>query len=187
MQEDITSLLAASADGDPDAIARVAAIVHDELRDLASRILAHERPGQTLRTTALVNEAYAKLAVAGASYEGRGHFLNTAARAMRQILVDYARTRSALKRGGGKRPLPLDDVVDRLETDRVDLIALDEALTRLEAIDARKARVVELRYFAGLTIDDTADALGVSHTTVENDWRFARSWLHREIAQEPDA
>jgi len=181
-EADITALFGAASRGDTEALARAAELLHEELRAIASRALAGGRRGQTLRTTALVNEAYVKLVGApGEPFEGRSHFLAVAAKSMRSILVDYARARSARKRGGGWKRAPLDDVLDAVEIDQLDLVALDEALNRLERRSERQARTVELRFFAGLTIDETAQALGVSHGTVENDWRFARAWLHREL------
>lgn len=180
---EVTALLAAAGRGDRGALERAAALVHEELRDIARRLLAGERRGQTIRTTALVNEAYVRLVGERAGgYEGRRHFLGVAARAMRSILVDYARARGAQKRGGDWRRTPLDDVIDEIEVDRVDLLALEEAMARLEARSARQARVVELRFFAGLSIAEAAGVLGVSHGTVETDWRLARAWLYRELS-----
>lgn len=182
--EDLTTLLAAVEEGDGHAAARLADAVYVELRQLAHAILQGERPQQTLRTTALVNEAWLRLVGerANIAFDDRRHFYRTAARAMRTILIDYARARRAAKRGGSYNRLPLDDVIDAIEIDRVDLVALDDAMQRLEALSARRCRVVELRFFAGLSIEQTARVLGVSHGTVENDWSFARAWLHRNIA-----
>ena len=183
--DDLTRLLARAADGDGEALERAAVLVHHELRSIASRVLAGQRPGQTLCTTALVNEAFAKmLGGSGQRYEGRSHFLAVASRAMRSILVDYARARGAQKRGGGRSRVAIDEVIREFESDRLDLIALDDALDRLESRTPRQVRVVEMRFFAGLSIAQTASALGVSHGTVENDWRFARAWLHRELLGE---
>lgn len=184
---EFTRLLASASEGDDEALQRAAAVVHEELRSLARQVLSGERAGQTLRTTALVNEAYLRLVGADRHFEGRSHFFGTAAKAMRSILVDYARARRAQKRGGGWQRVALDEAIERLEVDRVDLLALEEALRRLEADAPRQASVVELRFFAGLSIERAAETLGVSHGTVENDWRFARAWLHRELTGEASA
>jgi RNA polymerase sigma-70 factor, ECF subfamily len=181
--EDVTTLLSEAGQGDPRAMTRLAEVVYDELRGLAHAILDRQMSHQTLRTTALVNEAWLRMVGdRNVAYENRTHFFRTAARAMRTILIDYARTRSAQKRGGAWKRSPLDDVVDTVEVDQVDLIALDDALTKLEALSPRRSEVVELRFFGGLSIAETARVLDVSHGTVENDWNFARAWLHREIA-----
>lgn len=186
-QNELAALLGAAQAGDRAALDRAAAIVDAELRSIASRMLRGERSGQTLRTTALVNEAYVRLMGDRAEgFEGRSHFLGTAARAMRSIVVDYARARAAQKRGGGWKRVPLDEVLDRIELDRLDLLSLEEALARLEARSDRQARVVELRFFAGLSIAEAATVLGVSHGTVETDWRLARAWLHRELGDAAD-
>jgi RNA polymerase sigma-70 factor (ECF subfamily) len=181
-REDLTRLLEAAGRGDETARNSIAEVVYRELRQLAQAILRHERPHQTLRTTALVNEAWIRL-IGGhdTAWENRAHFYRTAARAMRSILVDHARARKARKRGGDWHRTPLDDVIDAIEVDRVDLIALDEAVARLEALSPRRSQVVELRFFAGLSIGEVARVLDVSDTTVENDWDFARTWLHRML------
>ena len=160
----------------------LAPIVYDELRRLAAAYMRRERPGQTLQATALVHEAYLRLAGAGTPWHDERHFVGIAARSMRQILVERARARGAQKRWGGLEP-GLDD---RRARGRVRagamLPALDEALTRLEQIDAEQARIVELRYFAGLSIEDTADALGMSPATLKRRWALARAWLFREMS-----
>lgn len=180
--QDITQLLAAAADGDEQAINRLSEAVYDELHRLAHAILKRNQPNQTLQTTALVNEAWMRLTGAEeTAYEDSRHFYRTAAKAMRSILIDYARTRRAKKRGGSWQRAPLDNLVEAIEFDQIDLIALDDALTRLEAISPRRSQVVELRFFAGLSIEQTAHTLGISHGTVENEWLFARVWLHRAI------
>lgn len=180
--DDVTGLLAAAGRGDDRAAQRLGEVVYAELRRLAHAILRPNHRDQTIHTTALVNEAWMRLTGGReAAYESSAHFYRTAARAMRTILIDYARARAAHKRGGTWRRSPLDDLVDAVTVDRVDLIALDEAMTRLEAISPRRCRVVELRFFGGLSIEQTARVLGVSHGTVENDWHFARVWLHRAI------
>lgn len=180
-QSEVTVLLAAAGGGDSAALEKASRLVHAELRELASRVLSGEKRGQTLRTTALVNEAFARLIGADRVFEGRSHFFALAATSMRSILVDYARARLALKRGGDWQRVPLDDVMDSIEVDRVDLLALEDALTKLGELSPRQTQVVELRFFGGLSIEQTSDVLGVSHGTVENDWRFARAWLHREM------
>jgi len=160
-------------------------LVYQELRRLASSYLRSERAGHTLQTTALVHEAYARLAKhTDAQWNDRGHFFRVAAKTMRRILVNHAVKRRALKRGGGESHLSLDEVTAVLPQSGIDLVALDEVLKRLAANDERKARVVELRFFAGCTSEETAEALGVSKKTVDREWRFARSWLQLALANE---
>jgi len=164
-------------------------LVYDELRALARARIAHERPGQTLQATALVHEAW--LRVAGedeAGWNGKGHFFGAAARAMRRILVEQARRKGRIKHGGGHERVELEDAEPPLaggeaveEPDGLDVLAVEEALARLEQQDPRKGRLVELRYFAGLTVEETAAVLGVSVGTVERDWRFVRAWLQTEL------
>jgi len=157
-------------------------IVYEELRGLARGLLRRERPGHTLQTTALIHEAYLRLVDRSlAGVDSRTHFVAIAARCMRQILVDHARVRGAQKRGGDRERNPLDDAVAAFEQDGTDLVALHEALERLGAADERKARVVELRFFGGLTIEEAASVLGVSPKTIEADWHLARAWLRREL------
>lgn len=159
------------------------ALVYDQLRDLAARMLARQAPGHTLQATALVHEAWLKMArTSDASWEGRSHFMGVASKAMRQVLVNHARDRKADKRGGGdSHRVTLDDCLGVVEADSGDVVALDEALQRLAAIDPRRARVVEMRVFAGASIEETAEALDVGTTTVKTDWRIARAWLRREL------
>jgi RNA polymerase sigma-70 factor (ECF subfamily) len=180
--KDATEILKNLSDGRPDAAEQLFPLVYDELRALAARCLRRERADHTLQPTALVHEAYLKLvdqaAVAG---KGREHFVGIAARAMRQVLVDHARRHSAAKRGGGRRRIMLDSSVASEKQDPVDLLALDEALERLSALDERQGRIVELRFFGGLTTKEAAELLGVSLSTVEADWRMARAWLHRAL------
>jgi RNA polymerase sigma factor (TIGR02999 family) len=172
--------------GDARATDELLPLVYDELRRLADQLLSGEQPGQTLQPTALVHEAYLRLiGPSGASWENRAHFFGAAARAIRRILIERARARRALRHGDGRRPLDLDEVADPAAPQaRLDLLELDEALERLARIDAQKARIIELRFFGGLTTEETAEALGLSASTVTRDWRFARIWLHRELEPE---
>ncbi|MFO0840650.1 MAG: ECF-type sigma factor [Phycisphaerae bacterium] len=185
--ENLTVLLRAAAAGDSHACATLLPRVYQELRQLAAQRLASEARGQTLQATALVHEAYIRLVESGTEWSGLGHFFGAAARAMRQILVDRARARHAIKRGGD-RVRSGEDVLQRvpsLDDSRHDeLLALDEALSRLEARDPRKAQIVLLRYFAGLSIADTAAALDLSATTVKDEWTFARAWLQSELSDD---
>lgn len=158
-------------------------LVYEELRGLADRLLSAQGPCQTLQPTALVHEAYLRLAgTADAGWENRAHFFGAAARAIRRILIDRARARGTERRGGGRHPLPLEAAADVMVGEPpVDVLALDEAIERLTSLDARKARVVELRFFGGLTTEETAETLGISPSMVVREWRFARAWLHREL------
>ncbi|WP_165067991.1 sigma-70 family RNA polymerase sigma factor [Paludisphaera rhizosphaerae] len=175
---DVTEILAGVERGDPQAAGDLLPLVYDELRRLAAQRFAHEKPGQTLQATALVHEAYLRLiGAADPGWEGRGHFFAAAAEAMRRIMVEQARKHDSLKRGGEFHRVDLDAVEPAVEGPSLDLLALDEALTALEAKDARKAKLVKLRYFAGMTLDEAAEALGVSPSTADNDWAYARSWL----------
>ena len=160
-------------------------LVYAELRRIAAREMRRERPGRTLQTTALVHEAYLRLLKdASLSFESRAHFLGIAARAMREILIEHARGRGARKRGGGAVRLTLDDVTAPVAAPSIDVLALDEALQRLARLDERHARVVELRYFGGLSVEETAAALDLSPATVKRAWTLARAWLYRELAGE---
>jgi RNA polymerase sigma factor (TIGR02999 family) len=156
--------------------------VYDELRRIAASYLRRERPGRTLQATALVHEAYLRLAGSDPVWKDRGHFLGVAARSMRQILVDGARARGAHKRWAGLARVTLVETMVAASNEEAMLPALDEALTRLEQIDPEQARIVELRYFAGLSIEETAEALGMSPATVKRRWALARAWLFRELA-----
>ncbi len=183
-RQHVTVLLARIHDGDSRAAGELLPVVYDELRRLAKSRLAKERGPQTLDPTALVHEAYLRLVGDGdASWGGRGHFFGAAAIAMRRILVERARARNRIKRGGGAARVELTEQALVSEPPADELIALDEALDRLSAMDARKGRVVMLRYFAGLGVEETAKALDVSEATVKNDWAFARAWLHRELSR----
>jgi len=182
---DATRLLSAAGAGDPAAAEQLLPLVYDELRRLAARRLAHERPGQTLDATALVHEAYLRL-VGDQQFEGRGHFFAAAAEAMRRILIESARRKRSQKRGGGLVRREYDPSQLAAPEDPDDLLALDEALTRLAALKPARAEVVKLRFFAGLTMPEVAQALGISLPTAERYWAFARTWLYAELnADEP--
>jgi RNA polymerase sigma-70 factor (ECF subfamily) len=158
-------------------------LVYAELRRIAAREMRREKPGRTLQTTALVHEAYLRLLKdASLSFENRAHFLGIAARAMREILIEHARARVARKRGGGAERLTLDDLLAPVPSPSIDVLALDEALQRLARLDERHARVVELRYFGGLTVEETAAALSLSPATVKRAWTLSRAWLYRELS-----
>jgi len=177
----VTGILTAIEAGDSKAAAELLPLVYDALRSLARARLARERPGVTLQPTALVHEAYLRLVgTCDPGWQGKGHFFGAAAQAMRRILVDRARRRALAARAREELAQEIDSA-DAIESPVEDLLALDEALTRLEARDPQKARVIELRYFAGLSTAETAEAMGVSTRTVEREWRFARAWLHREL------
>lgn len=181
-QGDITGLLAAWDGGDAHALDRLVELVYPSLRQIAHRHLERRLPGESLESAALTNEAYLKLVRAGGiRCEGRAHFLALCSQIMRRILVDHARRRGEAKRGGSAVHVALDDALLTARTRGVEILDLDEALDALAGIDARKSRVVELRYFGGLTIEETAGILGVSVDTVKRDWRLARAWLLAEL------
>lgn len=179
----LTHLLQAWQHGDAAAADELVPLVYAELRRIAAQRLRGERQGHTLQPTMLVHEAWMRLAEQRAGWQSRGHFFAIAAQAMRRIVVDRARRRTAAKRGGSVHPVPIDDVAHLLPSPMPDerLLRLDAALDRLAALDARQARVVELRYFAGLSVTDTADALDVSPTTVKREWAAARAWLFAAV------
>lgn len=180
---DVTRLLEAYSAGDREALDELLVLVYDELRRVARNRMRGERPGHTLQTTALVHEAYMDLArLDRIEYRNRAHFFAIAARAMRNVLADHAVRRKAQKRGGNRVPVPLDEVRLAEDGPSVDLMALGEALDRLEELEPRHARVVECRLLAGLSIDETAEALDVSAATVSRDWAVARAWLNRELS-----
>ncbi|MGA2599313.1 MAG: sigma-70 family RNA polymerase sigma factor [Bryobacteraceae bacterium] len=178
----ISQLLESVRKGDADAAFTLMPLLYNELHRLAMHYMRSERPGHTLQATALVNEAYLKLIdQREANWESRSHFIAVAAQVMRNVLIDHARGRQRVKRGGLQQKVPLEDVVLISEEQTDDLIALDTAMKRLEEIDARQSRIVELRYFGGLTVEQTAEVLGISPKTVKRDWAVARAWLHREL------
>jgi RNA polymerase sigma factor (TIGR02999 family) len=186
--DNVTHILSATEQGDPQAAEQLLPLVYEELRELAAQRLSHERPGQTLQATALVHEAYLRL-VGGepqAGWDSRGHFFAAAAEAMRRILVESARRKGRQKRGGGLARVELGDAAIACQMPPHELLALNEALARLAVEDPVKARLVELRFFAGLTLDEAAKALGVSVVTAKRYWRYARAWLHREVAGDDD-
>ena len=179
---DITALLRAWSQGDPGALGSLIPIVEHELRSIAKHCLEARRHDPMLDTSALINEAYLRLIDANqANWQDRAHFFAVCAKIMRRILVDHARARRSAKRGGGLRPMPLDEGLAVSQEKSADLVAIDEALDALSEIDARKGRVVELRFFGGLSVEETAEALSVSTETVQRDWRLARMWLWREL------
>jgi RNA polymerase sigma-70 factor (ECF subfamily) len=184
---DVTQILQEVSGGDKDAPARLMPLVYDELRRLADYYLRQERPDHTLQPTALVHEAYLKLVdQTRVDWQNRAHFFGVAAQLMRRILVDHARRHRASKRGGLQQKMALDEAVDYSQPRDVDLLALDEALNALAKLDERQSRIVELRFFGGLTIEETAEALGVSPATVKVDWSMAKAWLRREIGRGSD-
>ncbi|SPE27098.1 RNA polymerase, sigma-24 subunit, ECF subfamily [Candidatus Sulfopaludibacter sp. SbA6] len=187
-QPDITAMLAAWNDGDRDALDRLTDIVYPELRRIARQHLERRRAGESLESAALANEAYLKLVRAGGiRCENRAHFLALCAQIMRRILVDHARRRGFVKRGGNALRVPLDEVLLVAQARGIEVLALDEALDALARIDRRKSRVVELRYFGGLNIEEAAEVLGVSMDTAKRDWRMARAWLIGELTGKQDS
>lgn len=184
MPENITQLLNQWSDGDERALDRLTPLVYQELRQQAARYLRRERPGHTMQTTALINEAYLRLIDAKeVRWQGRAHFFAIAANLMRRILVDHARQRNAAKRGGSPVHVTLDRIVATANQSKADVLAIDEALTKLAAVDRQQAQIVELRFFSGLSVEETAAALGISPRTVKRDWSVARAWLRREIGE----
>lgn len=181
---DVTQLLVAWRSGDKAALDALVPLVHRQLRELAAGYLAGERPGHMLQPTALVNEAYVRLVVwKDVRWENRAHFFGMAAQIMRHILVDAARARRRAKRGGDRLHVSLSSAGEVAAPESADLVALDDALNELHARDERKSRIVELRYFAGLSLEETAHVLEVSVGTVRRDWSFARAWLQRELSR----
>jgi RNA polymerase sigma factor (TIGR02999 family) len=182
--DQITQLLQSWSQGDQNAAEKLMPIVYGELHRLAQRYMSDERPGHILQTTALVNEAYVRLVdSAHANWESRTHFFGVCAQVMRRILVDWARSRQALKRGGEERVLDLREALAVAKQPGTDLVAIDDALIALAAFDLRKGQVVELRFFGGLSVKETAEVLKVSPETVQRDWKLAKSWLQRELSR----
>lgn len=180
-------LLAAASHGDAEASERVFPLIYDELRRLADRYMRGERPDHTLQATALVHEAYLKLVGQGdASWTSRAHFLAAAAQAMRRILVNHAKSKKRVKRGGGRAQLVLEEALAAFEDRAIDLVDLDDSLRKLAAIAPDQARIVELRFFAGLTVEETARMLGTSERTIYSDWAMARAWLRGELGVAPE-
>jgi RNA polymerase sigma factor (TIGR02999 family) len=186
---EVTGILSAIEQGDPHAAEQLLPLVYDELRKLAASKLAQEKPGQTLQPTALVHEAYLRLVNVEAAqhWNSRGHFFGAAAEAMRRILVEHARHKQSQKAGGNRKRLDLGNVEPETPSSDDELLALDEALEKLERQDARKAQLVKLRFFAGLTIEQAARMLAISTSTADNDWAYARCWLRLEIDGQQDA
>lgn len=181
---EVTQLLADWGKGDRSALEKLLPLVHAELRRIARRQMSHERPGHTLQATALVNEAYLKLAgQQGFEWQNRAHFFAVAAQVMRHILIDHARAHARDKRGGGAIQVSLDEAAVMAEDQAEHFIALDEALRSLELVDPQKSKIVELRYFGGLSIEETADVLNISPRTVRREWQRAKAWLYRMIAE----
>lgn len=181
---DVTRLLARWQDGDEAALQELVPIVHEELRRLARRQMAGERPGHTLQPTALVNEAYLRLVdIKQMQWQNRAHFFAMGARLMRRILVDFARSRGYQKRGGGAKQVSFTEALEVAEGQPTDVVALNDALEALADVDERKSRVVELRFFGGLSVEETAEVLNVSRETVKRDWKFAKMWLLRHLRQ----
>jgi RNA polymerase sigma-70 factor (ECF subfamily) len=178
----VTLLLRRCSAGEEEALAQVVPLVYGELHRLASLHMRREKAGHTLQPTALVHEAYARLAASDLTLQDRRHFFAVASRAMRRILVDHARTRGSLKRGANATRLPLDEAI-AAPAPREDVLELDEALTRLAGIDERKARVVELHYFGGLSYDEISEIEGISAATVDRDLRFAKAWLQTALGE----
>jgi len=180
--QDVTKLLARLETGDREAEEQLFSAVYQELRRIASRHMRKESPGHTLQTTALVNEAYLKLVKQReVDWKSRSHFFGVSAQIMRRILVDHARTRNAQKRGGGVAPLPLNEGLVFSDERCEQFVALDDALNKLETEDKRVSRVVEMRFFSGLSVDETAEALKISPRSVKRDWSFGRAWLRAEL------
>jgi RNA polymerase sigma-70 factor (ECF subfamily) len=180
--EEVTLLLLAWSDGDQAALDKLVPLVYEELHRLAHRYIRRERPGNTLQTTALAHEAYLRLIDAkSVRWQNRAHFFAVAAQTMRRILVDLARTRHSLKCGGGAQQVSFDGLLLASPERGVDLLALDEALARLAALNPRQSQVVELRYFGGLTLEEVSEVIKISPRTVRSDWRLAKVWLYREL------
>ena len=180
-REDVTVLLTALTKGNQEAASRLIPLVYNELRRLASRYMRRERSDHTLQATALVHEAYLKLVEQQVDWQGRAHFFGVAAQMMRRILIDHARGHLRDKRGGGERPVPLDEALVFSPEQSSELVRLDQSLERLAKLDPRQSKIVELRFFGGLTVEQTAEILGISAKTVKRDWSVAKAWLHGDL------
>ena len=181
--QNVTQLLIGWSNGDKEALDALLPVVYEELRKQAARYLRRERVGHTLQTTALIHEAYLKLVdQKNVHWQNRAHFFGIAAQLMRRILVDHARTKKRAKRGGSDIRVSFNDANLMTPSQNLDIVALDEALTRLNEIDEQQSRIVELRFFSGLTVAETAEVLAISPATVKRDWSMAKAWLHREIS-----
>jgi RNA polymerase sigma-70 factor, ECF subfamily len=184
---EVTQLLRAWGQGDEAALARLVPLVEAELHRLAHRYMSREKPGHTLQTTALVNEVYLRLVdIAQVSWQDRAHFFAISARMMRRILTDFARSRNYQKYGGAAVHVTFDEALAVSEKQDAEIVAIDEALVALAAVDPRKSQVVELRFFGGLSVEETAEVLKISEKTVKRDWRFAKAWLHQVLSGEKD-
>jgi len=184
LPQEITQLLMNWSQGDKAALDQLVPLVYPELRRLAKRHMDREDPAHTLQTSALINEAYLKLVdQQNVEWQNRAHFFAVAAQVMRHILVDHARTRNYAKRGGGAPKLPLDEAAALTEQRAGQLIALDDALRDLSALDARKSQIIELRFFGGLSLDETAEVMKISPSTVQREWRAAKAWLHHTMTK----
>ena len=184
---EVTQLLKAWGRGDDKALEQLIPVVEKELHRLAHRCMARENPGHTLQTTALVNEVYLRLVdVHEVSWQDRAHFFAISARMMRRILTDFARSRNYQKRGGAALHVSFDEALAVSQEQHAEIVAIDDALVELAELDPRKSQVVELRFFGGLSVEETAEALKISPETVKRDWRFAKSWLHRVLSGEKD-
>jgi RNA polymerase sigma factor (TIGR02999 family) len=187
MSQSVTHLLSDWRKGDEAAFNELMLLVYDELHQLAQRYMSRERPGHTWQATALVNEAWLRLAGQDQrDWQNRAHFFGVAAQVMRHLLVDHARAQQFAKRGGAAQRVTLDENAAISHEDQVEILALDEALQRLAQLDERKSRIVELRYFGGLSVEETAEATGLSAITVKREWLKAKTWLYRELSQEGD-
>ena len=181
--KEVTQLLLDWNNGDKAALDKLVPLVYKEMKRLAAHYMRRERPGQTIQTTALVNEAYIRLVdYKRMRWQDRSHFFAVAAQVMRRILVERARSRHQAKRGGGAQKVSLDETAMLSDERSEELLALDDALMRLEALDPRKSRIIELRFFGGLNIEETAEVIGLSPTTIQREWRSARAWLYRVIS-----
>jgi RNA polymerase sigma factor (TIGR02999 family) len=188
MSQNVTQLLIGWSQGDKAALDALLPLVYEELRTQASRYLRRERPGHTLQTTALIHEAYLKLVdQKNVHWQNRAHFFGIAAQLMRRILVDHARTKKRVKRGGSDVRVSFNEANVLGQAKDLDIVALDEALARLAEIDEQQSRIVELRFFSGLTVEETAAVLAISPATVKRDWSMAKAWLHRELTGDAEA